>query len=206
MQAVAGIILAAGMSKRLGYAKQLLKLDGKHLLQWVVEAAIASSLEKIYLVLGYRYGDILKQMPLLTESDKTEVLHNPDYVKGMSSSVKKGISAVQGYYGAVMFLLGDQPFFSSQMIDLLISKYLQSSKVICAPVYGGLQRNPVIFNETFYQRLSQISGDRGGRQIIQENHNDVLFVPIGEDLQFLDIDSKEDLDNCRKRLAEYQTI
>ena len=112
LSAIAGVILAAGMSKRMGSPKQLLKLGDKYLLQLVVEAAVKSKLEKIYLVLGYQHERILGKLHGLRKNPKIEILHNPGFEEGMSSSVKYGVGAAQSEFDAVMFLLGDQPFVS----------------------------------------------------------------------------------------------
>lgn len=190
---IAGVILAAGMSKRMGSAKQLLKLNGRYLLQWVVEAAVESDLRKIYLVLGHQHERILYKIHELVKIPKIEILYNSNFEQGMSTSVKCGLCAAQSNYDGVMFLLGDQPFISPKMINHLLNKYSQSDKQICVPVFRGRRGNPTIFGPSFFEQLQSTTGDMGGRRIILDQPEKVLYVAIDEAKTFFDIDSPEDL-------------
>jgi len=198
MRSMAGIILAAGMSKRMGTAKQLLRLNGRYLLQWVVNAAIDSTLEKIYLVLGCNSDRILISLPRLAQTPQIEILYNPNFENGMSSSVKCGLSAAKSRYESVMFLLGDQPFISSEMINQLQIEYQNSDKKICLPAFQGKKGNPVIFNSYFYKQLMNVTGDMGGRHIIRDHPEQVLHVPTNDPKELFDIDTKEDLARISK--------
>jgi molybdenum cofactor cytidylyltransferase len=198
LPAIAGVILAAGMSTRMGSPKQLLKLGDRYLLQLVVEAAVKSKLEKIYLVLGYQHERILGKLHGLRKNPKIEILHNPGFEEGMSSSVKCGVGAAQSDFDAVMFLLGDQPFVSPKMINRLLTEYNKSDRQICVPAFQGRRGNPAIFGSFFFKQLINISGDKGGRQIIQDNPEDVLVLPIKDPKALFDIDNPEDLKKLSK--------
>ena len=82
----AGIILAAGESTRFGKPKQLLKLKDKYLIEWVLDAAGASRLEKTVLVLGYQYQEIIAALGEKAQHPDLQVVINPDYQKGQSTS------------------------------------------------------------------------------------------------------------------------
>ncbi len=193
LPAIAGVILAAGMSKRMGSLKQLLKIGDRYLLQRVVEVAAQSKLEKIYLVLGYQHERILGTLHRLRKNPKIEILHNPGFEEGMSSSVKCGVGAAQSDFDAVMFLLGDQPFVSSSMINRLLMEYNSSDRQICVPAFQGRRGNPAIFGSFFFNELINLSGDKGGRHIIEDNPEEVLLVPVKDPKALFDIDCPEDL-------------
>lgn len=198
MSAIAGVILAAGMSRRFGSTKQLLKIDGKCLLDKVTEAATNSTLAEIYLVLGWQSEQILLNLPHLRCNPKIKVLYNRDYQKGMSSSVKCGLIAARKKYDHVMFFVADQPFISPRTINHLVEKYIQSKKQICIPVYQGQKGNPAIFGISYFDQLLLISGDRGGRGIISENADQVLHVTIENPRELFDIDTLTDLEKIGK--------
>lgn len=193
MRSIAGVILAAGMSKRFGSTKQLVDLDGKNLLERVVEAAVGSGLTEVFVVLGYQYDRILSHLPHLKNSPKVKILFNPDYQTGMGSSVQCGLTAARIKYDHVMFFVADQPFLSHEIINHLLHKYSQTDKQICIPVCLGRKGNPTIFGVSHFDQLLNISGDKGGREIIADNPENVLRVPIKNSMALFDIDTLEDI-------------
>ena len=123
----AGIILAAGASTRFGEPKQLLRLKDKCLLEWVVDAALKSELNRIVLVLGYAHQKILQSLEEKIKHSKLLVAINPHYEKGQSLSLQTGLLKIKNDYPAVMFLLGDQPMLNTATINVLLERFwLQS--------------------------------------------------------------------------------
>jgi molybdenum cofactor cytidylyltransferase len=189
----AGVILAAGMSLRFGRPKQLLELGSKYLLEWVLDAALASRLAKVALVLGHEHQKILQILGAKTSLPRLQILINRRYQEGQSRSLQAGLSSVQKAFDSVMFLLGDQPRLQSATIDHLLTSFWDSDKNICVPVYRGKRANPTIFSRALYGKLMTIEGDIGARNIILENPDQVLSVEINDPLDIVDIDSQEDL-------------
>ena len=131
----AGIILAAGISARFGRPKQLLQLKNKSLIEWVLDAALSSQLQKVVVVLGYEYKRILQALGTKTKNPQLQVLINHRYVEGQSRSLQFGLSKVRRSFSSVMFLLGDQPMLSPIVIDQMLKKFWNSKKDICIPVH-----------------------------------------------------------------------
>jgi len=189
----AGVILAAGMSRRFGHPKQLIKLQEKNLLGWVLEAALASRLAKIVLVLGHAHEQIRQVLGADTMRPGLEIVINHRYSEGQSRSLQVGLQTVLKSFDSVMFLLGDQPRLRTATIDHLLAHFWKSDKNICVPVQGGVRGNPTIFSRTMYGELMAIRGDIGARQVIAKNPDQVLAVETGEPTEFIDIDSPADL-------------
>jgi len=189
----AGIILAAGMSQRFGRPKQLLKLKNKHLLEWVLDAALASRLAKVVLVLGHEHEKILQTLGIKTNLPRLQIAINRRYPEGQSRSLQSGLKMVHKAYYSAMFLLGDQPRLQSSTIDNLLARFWNSEKNICVPVHRGVRGNPTLFSRAMYCKLMAIKGDFGARNIIRENPEQVLSVEVDDPTQFVDIDSPEDL-------------
>mgnify|MGYP001150391207 CR=1 FL=1 len=189
------------MSKRMGTCKQLVKVNGACLLQWVVSAAVESDLLCVYLILGDNADRILKVLPQLASTGKISILNNPRYETGMSSSVQCGVLAAQKHVENVMFILGDQPFFSAAMINLLLQEHEHSGKNICLPTCKNRHGNPVLFSKKYYSRLLEVEGDQGGRTIVRDNPADVHTVEIRNPNALFDIDTTEDLNELHRRLG-----
>jgi len=190
----AGIILAAGMSTRLGQPKHLVAVGGKTLLARVVVAALESELSEVILVLGYEAGRVLAALGPLGHHERLHTVVNEKYEAGMSASLKAGLLPVKERYPAAMFLLGDQPLIDAAAINLLLHRFWETGKDICVPVQGEKRGNPVCFNRRFYEQLLCIQGDMGAREIIRRYPEDVLWVEIDRPSFFLDLDRAEDLE------------
>ena len=159
----AGIILAAGESKRFGEPKQLLRLDGRFLIERVLQAALESNLDFVVLVLGCEHDRIQRSLLKRTGHPKCAVLVNPDYRYGLSSSLKAGIARIQLDFPSAMFLLGDQPMVSAALINRLLQQFAQSEKSICVPAHRGTRGNPALFAKPHYPAILNLTGDTGAR-------------------------------------------
>ena len=198
----AGIILAAGASTRFGEPKQLLRLKDKCLLEWVLDAALNSELNRIVLVLGYAHQKILQALGEKSQHSKLSIEINPQFKKGQSHSLRAGLSKVKNDFAAVMFLLGDQPMLNSATINILLEKFWSAEKDVCVPFYRDKRKTPVIFGRRFYTRLMGIKGDRGARQLIDKNPDKVLTVELDNPLCFFDIDTQQDFENLKRELEK----
>ncbi|MCP4108595.1 MAG: nucleotidyltransferase family protein [Desulfobacteraceae bacterium] len=196
----AGIILAAGMSSRLGSPKQLLRFKGKYLLEWVLEACLNSDLESLFLVLGNESGKILKAVSETAGHPRIRTVICHRYREGQSQSLRAGLSETRENFSSVMFLLGDQPLADSKMINYLLDSFWKSDKGICVPAWKGKRGNPTVFSREYYSQLMGIEGDIGARKIIQENFENVLFAEIDNPKCFSDIDTQEDVEIFRDSL------
>jgi len=196
----AGIILAAGMSQRFGRPKQLLELNNKLLLEWVLDAALASRLAKVVLVLGHEHPKIIQALGLNSNRPRLQVVINPRYREGQSSSLRAGLLAIQPPISSVMFLLGDQPMLKSATIDHMLDRFWHSDRDIGVPVWQGQRGNPTIFSRAMYCSLMAIEGDIGARQVIGAHRKRVLSIELDDPLGFADIDSAQDYEELQKLL------
>jgi len=196
----AGIVLAAGMSTRLGRPKQLVEVGGKTLLARVVAAALESELSEVVLVLGHEAGKVQAALGSLGCHEQLRIVVNERYEDGMAGSLQAGLMPVKEHYPAVMFLLGDQPLIDAGAINFLLSHFWSSDKDICVPVQGKRRGNPTCFSCRCYDQILGTRGDTGAREIIRRNPDDVLLVEIGNPSFFLDVDCAEDLEQLLELL------
>ena len=194
----AGIILAAGASTRFGRPKQLLKLKGKYLIEWVLDAALASRLSHIVLVLGHAHQEILQALEQKIGHSKLSVEINPDFNMGQSRSLFYGLSRINDRIATVMFLLADQPLVDAATLDFLLNSCIASDKDICVPTFEGQKRNPCIFKKAIFPQIMKVTGDIGARQIIKANPDRVLEVEIDKPHFFLDVDTPKDFEKVNQ--------
>ncbi len=198
----AGVILAAGESTRYGQPKQLLRLKDKYLIEWVLDAALNSRLSKIVLVLGHSHQEIRQALGKKLQHPKLFTKISPQYKEGQSHSLRTGLTAVKNDFAAVLFLLGDQPLLNSATINALLEKFWSTEKDICVPTYRGKRKNPAVFGRRFYRNLMDIRGDRGARQLIDTNPDQVLKVEMHDPLCFFDIDTEQDFETLLRKVHD----
>lgn len=177
---IRGIILAAGASKRMGKNKLSVEINGKTMLEWVIQNAKQSRLSEVVLVYG-EYD---------VETDIRKI-YNSESKLGMSSSIKCGLKDFGG--DGVMLILGDMPFVPSEVMNILMEEFEEGEKGIIVPACEGKRGNPVLIGRNYFDDLLANSGDKGAREIIQYNMDDVKFVEVGHQGIFLDYDDEESL-------------
>lgn len=185
---IAGVVLAAGASSRLGRPKQLLPFRGRPLLEQTLARVVAARLDEVVVVLGGGAAAILDAIEL----HGARPVINPDYLAGQSTSLKAGLAAVEDRAEAVVFILGDQPLQSVAVIDALVATYLDSGGPIVVPVYGGARGNPVLFASVTYPLLHGLAGDQGARPLLRSHAHLVREAPVAEPAPPADIDTWDD--------------
>lgn len=184
---VSGVVLAAGRSSRMGRPKQLLPLGGEPILRHVVRSACASRLSEAIVVLGHEAERIAAAVGDLGQ----RTVLNPDYASGQSSSLRTGLAALSSGSEAVLFLLGDQPGVTTEVIDRLITAYQRTGAAIVVPEYGGVLGNPILFDRELFGDLRTVTGDTGAREVVRANEARRLAVPVDGIAPPPDIDTPE---------------
>lgn len=182
---VAGVILAAGGSSRFGEIKQLLPWKNKNIINTVVETAALAGLDPILVVLGANAGLIQASL----DNETVQVVTNPDWDKGQSTSLKAGVTAIRHTVDGVLFLLCDQPHLTVNLVDAVVEEGLRSGKVV-TPIIDDRRANPVYFPASCFPLFDTLEGDAGGRQIISACPHTTL--PWLDDWMARDIDTSED--------------
>ncbi len=189
---IAGVILAAGGSERFGQPKQLLDWLGKPFIYQVTQHALEGGLSPVYIVTGSDgtlIAETVRDFPV-------QLIPNPAWARGLSTSMQAGLTALPEHCRAVMFLLCDQPQIPSRLIKRLIDHYLEHRAAVTAPKAGGRRGNPLIFAREAFKALKQVSGDKGGRAILDQFEMDE--VPWEDERILMDVDCPEDLELLRQ--------
>lgn len=204
---IAGIILAAGSSSRLGRPKQLLPLHGEPLIRQTVRRVLQSSLDEVLVVVGHEaeaVSAVLADLPV-------RIVMNPDAASGQSTSVVAGLNALpdaiapaapDAYPEAVIFLLGDQPGVDPRVIDALVAAWKVSRAPVVAPRYSDGMGNPILFDRRVFPELRALGGDVGARAIVRQYAASGTLVPVAVDGPAPpDVDTEEDYEYLLRSLA-----
>lgn len=187
---IGAILLAAGESRRFGDENKLLAtLEGEPLVRRAARTLVAADLAGVGVVVGHESERV---RGALDDLDVT-IRHNPEYADGQSSSVRVGAEAAASLdWDAAIFALGDMPWVDPATIDRLCAAYRSNSGSILAPSFDGRRGNPVLFDAAHFDALAGVSGDRGGRDLI-ENHDGATLIPVDDPGVLRDVDERADL-------------
>ena len=174
---LAVVVLAAGRSTRMGAENKLAKpLDGKPLVAHAVDAALEAGIGPVTVVTGHEAESI---EAALAGRDVTFV-HNADFAEGMSTSLRRGLEAVDAAAGA-MIVLGDMPDVSSDAIRALAAAFHEHDMqriVVARDTSTGRRGNPVVWPSALFGTLRAIEGDRGARDVLREREADLVAVKM----------------------------
>ncbi len=143
----------------------------------VAEMALVAALAPVVVVTGF---EAEKVRAVLAGIDVAFV-HNDDFAAGMGGSIGVGVAALPVAAKAAVILLGDMPDVKASTVEALIAAFdAAAGKDICVPVAGGIRGNPVLFGRVHFARLQAISGDRGGKTIVEAYAANVAEVAVAD--------------------------
>ena len=202
---VAGILLAAGASTRMGALKQLLPVAGVTLVERTLTAALESRLDRLVLVLGHRAPEIETALSGFIPNPKLTIVHNRHYQEGISSSLVAGVEEIAHSHDHGMVLLADMPFIDYHVINLLIEGYLKAQLPMGAIKVGKRAAHPVVFRRDLFFELKTLTGDVGARSLLKKYNDRVCLIEPGADYDERDIDDRADYRNFQTDLRERNT-
>ena len=187
---LAGLVLAAGRSRRMGERNKLLaKLDGIPMVARVVDNLLSTRLDPVLVVTGHEPEAVraaLRGRPVKT-------VENPRFAEGLSTSLVAGVEALDEAVDGVLVALGDMPFMSPEDLARLLDAFVPDAPGIYVPVQGGQRGNPVLFSRAFFAEMTAVSGDRGARKLIDAHPEAVREVPVGAEGIHIDVDTPDAL-------------
>jgi molybdenum cofactor cytidylyltransferase len=184
---VSAVVLAAGLSTRMGRNKLLLRYKDKALVARVVDALLASKIDEVIVVLGYETEKVRAEL----QGKPVRLVHNPDYKEGLSTSVRIGVDAVSRKADAIMICLGDQPLLEPADVNRIVAAFADAKKVnksIVVPFFEGERGNPVILDASLRVAILGIVGDVGCKGVIKRYPEKVYPIEMENDHVVRDVD------------------
>jgi molybdenum cofactor cytidylyltransferase len=198
MTEVAAVILAAGQASRFRAAagsdgpatKLVANFGGVPLVAHVTDAALASRAHPVIVVTGHAQAEVRQAL----EGRPVTFVHNADYAQGISTSVRRGITAVPKQVAGALVLLADMPRVSAVLIDKLIAAFeAQPDARAVVPVVDGRRGNPVLLGRATFAALDTLTGDVGAKPLLQMAGAHVIEVPVSDAAATFDVDTPDHL-------------
>ncbi len=177
MKQVAGIVLAAGASSRMGQDKALLRWGDKTFLEHLLAALRNAETDPVRVVLGANTDQVQKKISF----GAGEAVLNPDWQKGMLSSLIAGLNSLPTEVEAAVVCLVDHPCVSSTLIRTLCENFRAGGKLIVVPTYRGRRGHPVLFSATLFDELRAAPLEVGARHVVRRHADDILEMPTEEE-------------------------
>jgi molybdenum cofactor cytidylyltransferase len=185
---IAGLILAAGESSRMGTDKALLNYRGRTFLETLLATLREAGLDRIAVVLGHHAEEIQQAVSL----QQVQVVINPDYRLGQTSSLQAGLRAlgITDFEGIVMCLV-DHPAISADVLRKLLEGFKQSQASVVIPTFRGQRGHPVMIDRSLFKELMDLTPDSGADTVVRKYREKTLFVEVEDPGVLLDVDDPE---------------
>jgi molybdenum cofactor cytidylyltransferase len=194
---IAGLVLAAGTSSRMGAHKLLLPLDGRSLVTHAVEAAFAAGcLDEVVVVLGRDPQDVERS---IAAHAGLRFVVNSGFRTGQASSLRTGLQAMAAEAEAAVVLLGDQPDVRPEAVRGVVDAFRQGATPVVQASYGGRPAHPTLLSRAVWPELEALTGDVGAREVIARRPRWRTTVEVGGDPPE-DVDTDDDY---RRLLTRY---
>lgn len=192
---IAIVVLAAGSSSRMEARHKLLELVAdRPVIAWAVAAALRTGADPVIVVTGHRAPEVEAVLPA-----GAEAIRNPDYMTGLSSSLRVGLESLPPDIDAAAIALGDMPCLRAAHYQALIAAWTPGAIVV--PTWASRLGNPVLWSAEFFGAMCALGGDRGARSILEDHREAVREVPAPDDAILIDVDDLGDLQRARRCVA-----
>jgi molybdenum cofactor cytidylyltransferase len=185
-----GLVLAAGGSTRLGRPKQLLPFGSATLLDHVLDVARACPFDQLLCVVGGGAEGVLDTV----DFRGVQVVENPDFGQGCSSSIAAALGAVDARTDVLVLMLGDQPGVDAATVEALLTGRGHAQLAACS--YADGRGHPLAFARSMFGELSEMHGDKAVWKLLDRHRAEVVDVPIDRAIP-RDIDTREDYEALR---------
>ncbi len=193
-----GLVLAAGLSSRMGDFKPLMPFRGKTLIENTIDSMIAAGVKRIVIVLGYR-GNEIESILRLHYGSEIIYARNPHYdTTDMLTSIKYGLRSMP-QCKAFFLLPGDMPVISKSTFLKLLNARPAGRPSVLFPTLEGYRKHPPLIDYGFRDLILQFEGEGGLRQIWKLEEDSIIHVPVDDDGVWMDLDTMEDYEVCISR-------
>jgi len=189
---IAGIVLAAGKSERMGRPKALLPIQGRTFLENILDSISRSSIQQTIVVVGHDREEIQRSVTL------PSVIFNADYERGMITSFQAGIRALPRTFSGALLFLVDHPLVEPRTIESLIVNFAPHRIIL--PVFEGRRGHPVLFASEILQEILTLPPSLGANMVIRKDPGRIIEVSVDAPGILVDVDTPEQFEKLQSEL------
>jgi molybdenum cofactor cytidylyltransferase len=194
---IAGVVLAAGTSTRMGWNKLFLELEGETIVHRAVRRAGEAGLDPVIVVLGHEADRTREAIGTLS----CQPVLNPHFAAGVNSSLRAGIEAATATPArAAVVVLADMPFVTAEMIETLVREYRQSDAPLVVSDYDGVNAPPVLYDRSLFHELAVSEGQGCGKHVVKKHRHEARSVAWPVEA-LTDLDVPEDVERVKASAA-----
>jgi molybdenum cofactor cytidylyltransferase len=191
------VVLAGGLSTRMGEPKLLLPWSGrKTIIEHIVEQLIRSRIEHIVVVTGHMANEVKE----IVKPMGVKVAFNRSYKTGeMLSSLKTGLRAMPDHVAASLVVLGDQPRIQPKVIYQIMLAYAEGAGDLIIPSYEMKRGHPILMGRRYWPEVLDLKRNQSLRDVINNHHDDIHYIPVNTDSVLRDVDTPDDYQKERSK-------
>ncbi len=185
---IAGLVLAAGESSRMGQDKALLLYHGRTFLETIVATMRETGIARIAVVLGHHAKEIERQVEL----SGVEVVVNRDYRCGQTSSLQAGLRALNSPdLEALLLCLVDHPAVRAATVEKLIETFQASHPPVVIPTFQNQRGHPVLIGSALFGELLSLGPEEGANTVVGKYREETRFLEVPDPGVTIDVDDFE---------------
>ena len=192
----ADVILAAGVSRRMGRNEMSLPLEGESLVRRTAGRALRAGLAPVVVVLGHEAERARAELAGLD----VEIALNPSYTGPTSGSLHRGLKRIGPEVGAAVVLLADMVLVTEEMIGAMLKEAVRTDALLVVSRYGDVKAPPLLFRRALFPELLAWTGEGCGKAVVLRHEAEAAFVdwPVAA---LTDVDTPEDLEVAEQLLG-----
>ena len=194
---ICAVVLAAGLSRRMGVQKLLLPYGGSTMIAHVVDQVLESVVDGVYVVVARDRQAVAAAL----SPRPVELITNPQANSKMLDSVRCGIAALPADCEATLVVLGDQPGVTAALMDRMVDAYRTSGRAIVVPCHEGRRGHPLLCSTRFRAEILTRYDDAGLRGLLREHADQVCELEVSSSAVLCDVDYPEDYRRALARLG-----
>ena len=185
---IAGLVLAAGESRRMGRDKALLLYRGRTFLETILLSLARAGIERTAVVLGHH----AEQIRAAADCGGAEIVLNPDYPLGQTSLLQAGLrTLVEPDLKAVVLCLVDHPAVTADAIRVLARTFRESGSPLVIPTFENRRGHPIVIGRALFAELLDLQPGEGANLVVHRHHESARLVEVADPAILIDLDDPE---------------